>query len=47
MLAKEYKTYNEDIKFVQPKLDGIRCNIFYNNGINAISRKNKPFYMIY
>lgn len=46
MLAKEYKTYNKDIKFVQPKLDGIRCNIFYNNGIHAISRKNKPFYTV-
>lgn len=46
MLAKEYKSYNDDIKFVQPKLDGIRCNIFYNGEIKAISRKNKTFYSV-
>lgn len=46
MLAKEYKAYNTDIKYVQPKLDGIRCNIFYDGEIKAISRKNKTFYSV-
>lgn len=46
MLAKEYKSYNKDIKYVQPKLDGIRCNVFYDNEIKAISRKNKTFYSV-
>lgn len=43
MLAKEYESYNPNMKFIQPKLDGIRCNI--HNG-KAISRKNKPFYSV-
>lgn len=46
MLAKVYsKNYTKDIKFIQPKLDGIRCNISINNdgSTNAISRRNKPF----
>lgn len=48
MLAKIYnKTYTESMKFVQPKLDGVRCNIMFNNGVaEAISRKNKPFYTV-
>lgn len=45
MLAKKYDLiYNEKYEFVQPKLDGIRCNCHFNNGnIDAISRKNTPF----
>ena len=47
MLAKEYKKYSKDIKYCQPKLDGIRCNIYYDgNTIKAISRKNKLFYSV-
>lgn len=46
MLAKVYdKKYTEDIKFIQPKLDGIRCNTHFNgNIVEAISRRNNPFY---
>ena len=37
----------EDIKYIQPKLDGIRCNIHYdNNEVFALSRKNNPFYTV-
>lgn len=46
MLAKVYnKVYNEKMKFIQPKLDGIRCNISINpdGSTKAISRRNKPF----
>ena len=43
MLAKEYESYNKNMEFIQPKLDGVRCNIF--NG-KAISRRNKPFYSV-
>lgn len=48
MLAKEYDgNYTNDIKFCQPKLDGIRCNIYLENDeIKAISRKNNPFYTV-
>lgn len=48
MLAKEYDgVYTEDIQFCQPKLDGIRCNIFLENGeVKAISRKNNQFYTV-
>lgn len=46
MLAKVYsKTFTSDIKFVQPKLDGIRCNVSLNGEeLESISRRNKPFY---
>jgi len=45
MLAKVYdKVYETDMKFIQPKLDGIRCNISLDNGnISSLSRRNKPF----
>lgn len=45
MLALKYnKSYNKDMKYVQPKLDGIRCNIHFDgNNTKAISRKNHPF----
>ena len=45
MLAKVYdKVYENDMKFIQPKLDGIRCNISLDNGnISSLSRRNKPF----
>lgn len=45
MLAKIYnKEYKPNMKFIQPKLDGIRCNISVDDGgIKAISRRNKPF----
>ena len=46
MLAKEYKKYDPNIAFCQPKLDGIRCNIYYDKEIKAISRKNKTFYSV-
>lgn len=46
MLAKEYKKYDSNIAFCQPKLDGIRCNIYYDKEIKAISRKNKTFYSV-
>jgi DNA ligase-1 len=46
MLAKVYKgEYEEDMKFIQPKLDGVRCNISLDGGkIISKSRKNKKFY---
>ena len=45
MLAKIYnKEYNENMKFIQPKLDGVRCNISVDDGgIKSISRRNKRF----
>lgn len=48
MLAKVYdEKYTSDIIFCQPKLDGVRCNIFMQDGrVNAISRKNNPFYTV-
>ena len=47
MLAKEYTSYNDKIKFCQPKLDGIRCNMNFSNGkILALSRKNHEFYSV-
>lgn len=46
MLAKVYKgEYEDDMKFIQPKLDGVRCNISLDKGeIISKSRKNKKFY---
>lgn len=48
MLAHTYDgIYTEDIKYIQPKLDGIRCNIHYENSeVFALSRKNNPFYTV-
>jgi len=45
MLAKKYDgNYNDSMKFIQPKLDGIRCNISLSDGeISAISRNNTSF----
>jgi DNA ligase-1 len=45
MLAKIYnKVYMPNMKYIQPKLDGIRCNMSLKNGeIQSISRRNKPF----
>lgn len=47
MLALKYEgVYDDELKYVQPKLDGIRCNISFDNELNdvvAISRKNHPF----
>ena len=45
MLAKIYnKLYADNMKYIQPKLDGIRCNMSLKDGkIQAISRRNKPF----
>ena len=46
MLAKIYDgKYKEEMKYIQPKLDGIRCNISLDNGyVVSKSRKNKEFY---
>jgi len=47
MLAKVYDgEYKEEMKYIQPKLDGIRCNISIdeNGKIISKSRKNKNFY---
>ena len=48
MLAKIYdKKYKNDMTHIQPKYDGIRMNIWYNNGnIQALSRRNNPFYTV-
>lgn len=48
MLAKEYDgNYDTTIRYCQPKLDGIRCNIsFDGDNVVAISRKNNPFYTV-
>lgn len=40
MLAQIFSEYNEDMKFVQPKLDGVRMNL-YND--KALSRKGNEF----
>lgn len=47
MLAKVYdKKYTDKMKFIQPKLDGVRCNISFSNEgeIISLSRRNKKFY---
>ena len=48
MLAKEYDlNYTTDLSYIQPKLDGIRCNMWYNgNCVEALSRKNNEFYTV-
>lgn len=48
MLAHTYdKVFSDELKYIQPKLDGIRCNMSYeNNEILALSRKNNPFYTV-
>jgi ATP-dependent DNA ligase len=47
MLAQKYESYSNDVKFAQPKLDGIRCNMHFNNNqVFALSRKNNPFYTV-
>ena len=48
MLAHVYDgNYTEDMKFIQPKLDGIRCNMHFEDGdVIALSRKNNPFYTV-
>lgn len=48
MLAHVYDgNYTEDLKYIQPKLDGIRCNMhFENDNVIALSRKNNPFYTV-
>lgn len=48
MLAHVYDgNYTEDLKYIQPKLDGIRCNMhFENDSVIALSRKNNPFYTV-
>ena len=45
MLAKKYDgNYKKEMKFIQPKLDGIRCNISCNTGeIQSLSRHNMLF----
>ena len=45
MLAKKFEgEYKEEMKFIQPKLDGIRCNISLIKGkITALSRHNMEF----
>ena len=47
MLAKVYDgNYTDDMKYIQPKLDGVRCNISLdeNGNIIARSRRNKKFF---
>ena len=48
MLAHVYDgNFTDDIKFIQPKLDGIRCNMhFEDDKVVALSRKNNPFYTV-
>ena len=48
MLAHAYEgEYTPNIKFIQPKLDGIRCNMHWENGkVVALSRTNHPFYSV-
>ncbi len=51
MLAYAYnhKFDSAKHKFIQPKLDGIRCNMHYDTStrqIVAISRHNKPFFSV-
>ena len=45
MLAKKFDgNYKKEMKFIQPKLDGIRCNISCNTGeIQSLSRHNMAF----
>lgn len=47
MLAKEYNKHHSKIEFpayIQPKLDGLRCMAFYQNGeLCLISRRGKKF----
>ena len=45
MLAKKYDgNYTSSMKYIQPKLDGIRCNISMSNGIiESLSRNNLRF----
>ena len=48
MLAQSYSgKFSESIKYIQPKLDGIRCNFsLFNGNIQAISRTNHPFFTV-
>lgn len=50
MLANTYKgQYKSSMAYIQPKLDGIRCNFSYNKltqKAEAISRRNKPFFSV-
>lgn len=47
MLANVYSKYTDNIKFCQPKLDGIRCNMNFSDGkVIALSRKNHEFYSV-
>ena len=48
MLAKVYGgKYDESYKFIQPKLDGIRCNCFMKDGdVIALSKNNHEFKQI-
>ena len=45
MLAKVYGgKYDDSYKFIQPKLDGIRCNCFIKDGnVIALSKNNHEF----
>ena len=45
MLAKKFDgNYKKEMKFIQPKLDGIRCNISCNTGeVQSLSRHNMAF----
>lgn len=45
MLAKVYDgVYTDEMRFIQPKLDGIRCNMSLNGGrVMSVSRRNMPF----
>lgn len=48
MLAQTYEgNFTDKIKYTQPKLDGIRCNMSFENGeVIALSRKNHTFYSV-
>lgn len=48
MLAKVYNgKYDDSYKFIQPKLDGIRCNCFMKDGdVIALSKNNHEFKQI-
>lgn len=46
MLAHRMDKYPHKVKYpcyIQPKLDGLRCNILYDNGWRAVSRNGKPY----
>lgn len=45
MLAKVYDgVYNDRMKYIQPKLDGVRCNISLEDGsVTSVSRHNVRF----